>query len=35
MREVPKAYKAWVGTSQSGILATTTFFPHQNSESST
>lgn len=38
MREVPRAYEAWVGTSQSGILAATTFFPDQNyrlAESST
>lgn len=27
MREVPGAYEAWVGTSQSGISAATTFFP--------
>lgn len=30
MREVPRAYEAWVDTSQSGILAATTFFPDQN-----
>ncbi|EDL40445.1 solute carrier family 35, member E4, isoform CRA_a, partial [Mus musculus] len=30
VREVPRAYEAWVDTSQSGILAATTFFPDQN-----